>query len=205
VAMDALHRLGVADPARNFIVASEGALDEDGIPVVVLAKKTAFTAEEESTVRAHMAQYPELTVLYLPSQPENNPFSNLIASNDPYRFAQGYAYNVTPVSDNAPFFFFTLKAGQILGQEGLRRGAWYRIVEEAAQPWIVLDVHQVEVRVPKDNVDIRKDRPKAWSVVHEPHLVCPGCHKRQYVSGQPKDVKCVECGNSFGVEWQDRA
>lgn len=127
VAMDALHRLGVADPAHNFIVASEGALDEDGIPVVVLAKKTAFTAEEESTVRAHMAQYPELTVLYLPSQPENNPFSNLIASNDPYRFAQGYAYNVTPVSDNAPFFFFTLKAGQILGQEGLRRGVDWKV------------------------------------------------------------------------------
>jgi spermidine synthase len=127
VAMDALHGLGVADPARNFIVASEGALDEDGIPVVVLAKKTAFTAEEESTVRAHMAQYPDLTALYLPSQPENNPFSNLIASNDPYRFAQGYAYNVTPVSDNAPFFFFTLKAGQILGQEGLQRGVDWKV------------------------------------------------------------------------------
>ncbi len=127
VAMDALHRLGVADPARNFIVASEGALDEDGIPVVVLAKKTAFTVEEESIVRAHMAQYPDLTALYLPSQPENNPFSNLIASNDPYRFAQGYAYNVTPVSDNAPFFFFTLKAGQILGQEGLERGVDWKV------------------------------------------------------------------------------
>jgi spermidine synthase len=127
VAMDALHRLGVADPARNFIVASEGALDEDGIPVVVLAKKTAFTAEEESTVRAHMVQYPDLTALYLPSQPENNPFSNLIASNDPYGFAQGYAYNVTPVSDNAPFFFFTLKAGQILGHEGLERGVDWKV------------------------------------------------------------------------------
>ena len=127
VAIDALHRLGVADPARNFIVASEGALDEDGIPVVVLAKKTAFTAEEESTVRAHMAQYPDLTALYLPSQPENNPFSNLIASNDPYGFAHGYAYNVTPVSDNAPFFFFTLKAEQILGQEGLERGIDWKV------------------------------------------------------------------------------
>ena len=127
VAMDALHRLGVADPARNFIVASEGTLDADGIPVVVLAKKTAFTAEEESTVRAHMAQYPDLAALYLPSQPENNPFSNLIASNDPYGFAQGYAYNVTPVSDNAPFFFFTLKAGQILRQEGLERGVDWKV------------------------------------------------------------------------------
>ncbi len=32
-----------------------------------------------------------------------------------------YAYNVAPVSDNAPFFFFTLKAGQVLGEQGLRR------------------------------------------------------------------------------------
>ncbi len=90
-------------------------------------------------------------------------------------------------------------------KEGLRRGAWYRVVEESAKPWIVLDVHQVEVRVPKETVEIRKERPKAWSVVHEPHLVCPGRHKRQHVSGQPKDVKCPECGNSFGVDWQDRA
>jgi hypothetical protein len=48
VAMEALHRLGVSNPARNFIVASQGALDEDGIPVVVLAKKTAFSAVQRT-------------------------------------------------------------------------------------------------------------------------------------------------------------
>jgi hypothetical protein len=90
-------------------------------------------------------------------------------------------------------------------QQGLRRGAWYRIVEDAGSPWVVLDVHQVELRVPKEIVEVRKDRPKAWSVVHEPHLVCPGCHKRQHVSGQPKEVKCHECGNSYSVDWKDRA
>ena len=51
----------------------------------------------------------------------------LIASNDPYRFARNYAYNVAPVSDNAPFFFFTLKPGQILSQEGLRRGIDWKV------------------------------------------------------------------------------
>src|ERR1700757_5137719 len=104
VAMEALHRLGVANPARNFIVASQGALDADGIPVVVLAKKTAFTPAEEAAVSAHLDRYSELEALYLPSQPGQNPFSALIASNDPYAFARSYAYNVTPVSDNAPFF-----------------------------------------------------------------------------------------------------
>ena len=117
VAMEALHRLGIANPARNFIVASQGPLDEDGIPVVVLAKKTAFTAAEEAAVQAHLNHYDKLAVLYLPSDPGNNPFADLIASNDPYRFAQNYAYNVAPVTDNAPFFFFTLKAGQILGPD----------------------------------------------------------------------------------------
>ena len=127
VAMDALHQLGVADPSRNFIVASQGDLDEDGIPVVVLAKKTPFTALEEKAVITHFDHYYELNSLYLPSQPGKNPFSDLIASNDPYAFARGYAYNVAPVNDNAPFFFFTLKAGQILGEKGLRGGIDWKV------------------------------------------------------------------------------
>jgi spermidine synthase len=123
VAMDALHRLGVVNPARNFIVASQGSLNEDGIPVVVLAKRTAFTPQEEAAVQAHLERYPELKPIYLPSQvapglARHNPFANLIASNDPYRFAQTYAYNVGPVTDNDPFFFFTLKARQILVARG---------------------------------------------------------------------------------------
>jgi len=120
VAMEALHDLGVAKPERNFIVASQGPLNEDGIPVVVLAKKTPFTAAEESAVKDHLDRYDELDPLYLPSQALRNPFSDLISSNDASEFAKGYPYNVAPVDDNAPFFFFTLKAGQILGtHEGI--------------------------------------------------------------------------------------
>jgi len=120
VAMEALHDLGVAKPERNFIVASQGPLNEDGIPVVVLAKKTPFTAAEESAVKDHLDRYDELDPLYLPSQALRNPFSDLISGNDASEFAKGYPYNVAPVDDNAPFFFFTLKAGQILGtHEGI--------------------------------------------------------------------------------------
>jgi hypothetical protein len=126
-AMEALHALGVAQPQRNFIVASQGLLNEDGIPVVVLAKKTPFTAAEEDAVRAHFIKYGDLHPLYLPSGSPANPFAALIASNDPYAFARGYAYNVSPVDDNAPFFFFTLKAGQILGHDSLRRGVDWKV------------------------------------------------------------------------------
>jgi hypothetical protein len=127
VAMQALHQLGVANPARHFIVVSEGELDEDGIPVVVLAKKSPFSADEEAAVVAHLEKYDNLEPLYLPSEPAANPFSALIARNDPWAFAREYAYNVAPVSDNAPFFFFTLKLGRAFGDEGIRGGIDWKV------------------------------------------------------------------------------
>lgn len=89
-------------------------------------------------------------------------------------------------------------------REGLRRGAWYRIVEDSGKPWVVLDVHHVEVRVTRENLEVRKAAPLGWSVVHEPHLVCPGCHTRRHVQGQPEKVTCPECGKSYPVDWKDR-
>src|SRR5579863_5385134 len=127
VAMQALHEQGIANPARNFIVVSQGDLDEDGIPVVVLAKKSAFNAEEEEQVQAHLRSNPALVALYLPSDAKDNPFSALIARNDPYAFAQEYPYNVAPVNDNAPFFFFTLKLNQILHREDLSQGIDWKV------------------------------------------------------------------------------
>jgi hypothetical protein len=127
VAMEALHQLGVANPARHFMVVSQGELDADGIPVVVLAKKTPFSDEEEAAVVAHLEKYDDLQPLYLPSAPGANPFSALIARNDPWAFASSYPYNVSPVTDNAPFFFFTLKTGQILNEESLQQGIDWKV------------------------------------------------------------------------------
>ena len=126
VAIEALHRLGVANPARHFIVVSEGDLDEDGIPVAVLAKKTPFTAEEERAAQAELQRYPVLVALYMPSVRGDNPFSALIAGNNPYAFARTYAYNIAPVTDNAPFFFFTLNTAQLLNQD-LQQGIDWKV------------------------------------------------------------------------------
>jgi spermidine synthase len=145
VAMDALHRMGVQYPQKHFIVVSEGSLDEDGNPVVVLAKKSPFTKEEEDAVKAHFDDNPDLFPLYLPSAPGNNAFSALLASNDPYVFAKQYPYNVAPVNDNQPFFFFTLKVDQVLHQESLQQGMDWKVNLGVAVLVMVLVISLVAV------------------------------------------------------------
>jgi hypothetical protein len=136
-AMAALHQLGVADPSKHFIIVADGGLDEDGRPVLVLAKKSPFTADEYAAVARHVRANPNLIWLNPPAEhagaqglpPAATVFQRLIASNDPMRFAGDYAYNVSPVSDNAPFFFFTLKTGHVLRNiaAGTGRGMDWRI------------------------------------------------------------------------------
>lgn len=124
VAMNALHELDIKQTSSNFIVVSQNRLDEDGINVGVFAKKTPFTAEEEYAVRQHIAANAPMQVLYSPSGHEENAFSRMIRGNDPYAFSRSYEYNVAPVDDNAPFFFFTLKFRRMLSLGGIHAMDW---------------------------------------------------------------------------------
>jgi hypothetical protein len=56
-----------------------------------------------------------------------NPFTAMIVGNDPVGFAQKYAYNVSPVSDNAPFFFFTMKLNQLWEKSPLQKGIDWKV------------------------------------------------------------------------------
>jgi len=122
--LEVLKRAGISDAPAHFIVVCEGPLDEDGRPVAVLFKKSPFTPAEEAAVRAHLAQYPDLHVLYTPSdastpqpgdwrRPGPHSFRALIEIGDAQSFAAAYPHNVAPVFDNAPFFFFTMKTRDV--------------------------------------------------------------------------------------------
>jgi len=137
-AIESLHQIGVADPRDHFVIIADGNLDEDGRPVLVLAKKSPFTSAEYTEVADHVYSNPNLVWLNRPANvidsvspviqrtallppgpamslpPAAAAFQKLIESNDPTRFAQNYAYNVSPVSDSAPFFFFTLKTRHVI-------------------------------------------------------------------------------------------
>ena len=126
VAVEALHQLGTSNPAGNLLVVSDGPLDTDGRPVLVLAKRSAFTVEEQAVVTAALSAHPNLVLQYAPWHRESNVFSELISGNDPFGFARRYKFNVAPVSDNAPFFFFTLKIGQVISK-GLAHGIDWKV------------------------------------------------------------------------------
>jgi len=136
-AIEALHQTGVADSLQHFVIVADGGLDEDGRPVLVLAKKSPFTSAEYAVVYQHVRENPNLIWLNPPSSyagrpplpPAADSFRRLIDSNDPGQFARDYAYNVAPVSDSAPFFFFTLKTGYVLRNilAGTGRGMDWRI------------------------------------------------------------------------------
>ncbi len=136
-AMEAMHQIGIPDPRRHFIIMADGGLDEDGRPVLVLAKKSLLTAAEYAAVAQHVSANPNLVWLNPPAEyanvqklpPAAEAFRHLIDSNDPRRFARDYAYNVAPVGDSAPFFFFTLKTGYVIRNilAGTGRGMDWRI------------------------------------------------------------------------------
>jgi hypothetical protein len=78
-------------------------------------------------------------------------------------------------------------------------------VEDDGKPWVVVDVHHVEIRIPRHDLDIKPHAPKTWSVVRHPYLVCPGCHVRRYAAGEPGELRCPECGNTYPIDWKDSA
>ncbi|MBV8205464.1 MAG: hypothetical protein JO041_01625 [Acidobacteria bacterium] len=123
LAMEALGQLGVGakELPQHFIVISDGALDVNGRAVAVLAKKSAFTAAEQDAVAEHLRDNPNLVLLYSPQPalastlpPGAAPFGDLLKSGDPARFARNYDFNVSAVSDDSPFFFFTTKPAALL-------------------------------------------------------------------------------------------
>jgi hypothetical protein len=68
-------------------------------------------------VRDYLSRTPTLAAIYLPGDVPSDAtraanvgaFGALIVSGKPQIFAAAYPYNVAPVSDNSPFFFFTFK------------------------------------------------------------------------------------------------
>jgi len=120
LAIEALARIGETAPDRHVIVLRDdsarlhgwGALD------TVLISKKPFTAEDLSRVRGLVAES-HLELVYIPGAASGvagsaTPFAQLLTSADPAGFWKDYAYDVSPVDDDRPFFFYTVQPRDVL-------------------------------------------------------------------------------------------
>jgi hypothetical protein len=110
LAMEALKRLGEPDPARHIIAVRDEATKINGWgaqDTVLISRKPFSAADLENTRR--LAAESKMDVVYLPGEPANNAFGQLLANPNPVEFWEHYQYDVSPVGDDRPFFFYTVQ------------------------------------------------------------------------------------------------
>jgi predicted membrane-bound spermidine synthase len=106
----ALTQLGEADHKRHVMVVRENsqAIKGWGARDTVLISRKPFTPEDIARAHAAIAES-HMEAVYLPDVKITNPFTELLYSEKPEEFYKNYAYDVSPVSDNRPFFFYTVQ------------------------------------------------------------------------------------------------
>ncbi len=115
LAIAALHSVGQNDPARNVAIVREDLekLHGWGAQDTILISRNPFSAEDIARIQA-TARRAKMKVVYLPGSAVNNPFRTLLTTTDRPQFYNDYPFDVRPVSDNRPFFFYTVQPRDLL-------------------------------------------------------------------------------------------
>ena len=113
LAMAALPQLGEADPWRHVIVGREGSVSGWGAQDTVLISRKPFGAGDIERARTALAAA-HMRPVYLPDANIPNQFTDLLRSPDPAAYQRRYQYDISPVTDNQPFFFYTVQPRDIL-------------------------------------------------------------------------------------------
>ena len=105
---------GVADPSRHVAVL---ACPPAG---TTLLKKSPFTAAEIDLLE-EVARTLKYEILFLPGHPGDPTFTRLVQSQDRDAFYRDYLLDVSPPTDDRPFFFNLLKPASVFRSiDGLR-------------------------------------------------------------------------------------
>jgi len=111
LAYAALKKLGQNDPAKNVIVVRENKaqLNAFGAQDTILVSRTPFSAADIDLLQKDAATA-KLQVVYAPGTTQASTFRDMLLAPDINRFYDSYDFDVRPVSDNRPFFFYTVQA-----------------------------------------------------------------------------------------------
>ena len=116
---------GVRDPGRHFIVVR--GQQEGGQPLAtatVLLKAEPFSDDEVAGAEA-FAERSGFEVLYTPRTRPDNDLARLVEAPDPEAFWDAFSSDVSPPTDNRPFFFQSARPSQVFSRRW-SRGEWRR-------------------------------------------------------------------------------
>jgi len=110
LAKNALNRLGESDHSKHVMVVreNESQISGWGARDTVLISRKPFTATDIGRARAALRES-RMQAVYLPEENIPNPFTQLMHAADPEAFYRGYQYDISPVSDDRPFFFYSVQ------------------------------------------------------------------------------------------------
>ena len=108
LAMEALAQLGETQPWRNVIVGREGSVEGWGARDTVLISRKPFTDSDIARARRLFAAA-RMEEVYVPGTALKNQFVDLLRSPNPEEYQRAYPFDISPVSDNRPFFFYTVQ------------------------------------------------------------------------------------------------
>ncbi|HWQ56655.1 MAG TPA: hypothetical protein VN442_23415 [Bryobacteraceae bacterium] len=113
LAIEALRQLGENEPARHIMVAREGSVAGWGARDTVMISRKPFTLADIDRARQAFAAA-KSEIVYLPTgDTPDNPFRALLTHPRPHDYEAEYAFDITPVTDNRPFFFYTVQPRDI--------------------------------------------------------------------------------------------
>ena len=107
LAMEALRQLGEADAWRHFIIGREPGAPGWARDTVLISRKP-FSEADIGRASAVLSAG-GIEALYLPGRDVRNQFCDLLHSPNPDEYERNYTFDITPVSDNRPFFFYSVQ------------------------------------------------------------------------------------------------
>jgi hypothetical protein len=111
LACAALRELGQNDPARSVIVVREDKqkLGGWGSQDTILIARNPFSKSDVDAV-VNAVKTAGMELVYAPGSTRQNAFRELLTAPDRNTFYASYPFNVRPVTDDRPFFFYTVQA-----------------------------------------------------------------------------------------------
>jgi hypothetical protein len=110
LALEALNRVGERQPWRNVMVIRESSenIQKWGARDTVVISRKPFTQADidiasDAVVRGGMRK------IYFPGDRAVNEFGTLLRARNPEAFWNNYQFDVSPVDDDRPFFFYTVQ------------------------------------------------------------------------------------------------